>query len=300
MFRIPAVTLMIWMSLIAVQGVSYVRYYRTEQDFMRGIPMEATRRKGVDHIEALYSKYDRILSKARIDTGGHLIREEIYEYDFSGTLLRRSIRDGSGRTEKMYVYGDREEMSKTFLSYAFPNRDLREFSDRVTVYRYLPDGKVDRYEFLSVDGTPMGSISHKYFDSGLVKEERWITEPEGRTIRLFQYDYDPDLHTYELTEYDSKGQEISHVGLVPPGRDEVPQAQLNVLPESREIIEDILRRKDLIYLKNGDTLRVNLVQISDEFVRFKMAGERDTLTIPLSAVGEIERLDGKILYPVVY
>ncbi|MEE9168005.1 MAG: hypothetical protein V3U24_11175 [Candidatus Neomarinimicrobiota bacterium] len=309
MLRNVTVLLALCLSLFAVQDVSYVRYYRTAEDFKIDVTMKASERAGVNHLRVFYDKYDRLLSKAKIDEYGTVLQEEIYEYSFSGTLLRRSIRDGSGNVETMYVYWGNEKMSAAFLAYAFPHRDMGEFSDRVTIYSYLPGGEIDRYQFSSVDGTLLGTILYEYFDSGLVKEERWIKEPRGKTIRLFRYDHDPESRTYELTEYDSTGQKVSHVGVVNP-----PDGKSNYLEESTEIIQDIRQKRaagwdpgkqpgslaDLIRLNSGDILRVNLIQITDRYVRFKMMGEEDTLTIPLSQVGEIERQGGKTVYPVVY
>jgi len=323
--------------LWAFQGVSYTRYYRNEQDLFKGIPLRATERYDIAHIQVLYDKYDRILSKATVDNTGYTFLEEVYEYDFYGNLIRRSIRDGKGKTKKMYVHGESEEMSRIFLTYAFPNRDLNEFKDRITVYEYLPNGEISNYLFFSVNNTELGTISFKYFDSGLVKEERWIRQPGVKTIRLYQYLYQPELQLYELTEYDSTGTSISHVGLVLPSESreilgapetlpqrngEHPPISVNILEESTEIIQDIRKRKaegwdpakelgllfdkdilnspDIIYLKNGDTLEVDLLQITEKFVRFKLFREVDILTMPLSDCGEIERRDGEIIYPVLY
>lgn len=278
-----------------------------------------------------------MLSKATIDARGILLHDELYEYDFSGTLIRRSIRDGNGNVGKMYVYDESEEMSRTFLSYLFPNRNLNEFRDRVTVYQFLPNGDISDYFFLAVDNTELGAISIKYFVSGLVKEERWIKQPGSKTVRLFEYRFQPDLQLYELTEYDSTGASISHVGLVLPpdpegmggapetllrGPGKIPHLSDNILEESTEIIQDIRMKKeggwdlarelgplfdkdvqnspDLIYLKNGDVLEVDLLQITDMLVRFKLFEEFDVLTMPLTDIGEIERRDGEIVYPVLY
>ncbi|MFQ6673815.1 MAG: hypothetical protein ACE5GH_03385, partial [Fidelibacterota bacterium] len=216
---------------------------------------------------------------------------------------------------------------------AFPHRDPREFRDRITITSYGPGGEVERIRFFSVDHTELGSIAYLYFDSGLVKEDRWVREPGGKTIRLFRYDYDPGTRAYELTERDSTGAVVSHVGLVLPAgpghREPLPGTTeegtaggVNILEESGEIIKDIRLRKaegwdparelgalvyediqhspDVIYLRNGDTLEVDLLQITDRFVRFKQFGGEDILTLPLSAVGEIERRDGKIVYPTLY
>ena len=310
-FLVPLL-LMVSSVVGVTQEVSYVRYYGNEQDFLKGIRLPATERMRSAHIRCLYDREDRVLSKAHISASGIVVQEEIYEYDARGNLVRRSIRDASGNAKKMYVYGDDEEISNTFIAYAFPNRSPKEFRDRVTTYDYLSDGHVKGYYFRSVDDTDLGAIHYEYFDSGLVKEERWIKQPGNKTIRLFSYQYEPKSRHYELTEYDSTGTRISQVRLVlPPETDRqrsVPTSvktpspvSKNILEESSEIIEDILRRNpDIIYLKRGDTLHVDILKITATSVRFKLHGQQDMLTMPLSSVGEIERRDGEIIYPIIY
>ena len=62
----------------------------------------------------------------------------------------------------------------------------------------------------------------------------------------------------------------------------------------------VLTSPDLIYLTDGDTLEVSLVEVTKEFVRFMFYGENELLTMPISKVQEIERRDGKIIYPILY
>ena len=57
---------------------------------------------------------------------------------------------------------------------------------------------------------------------------------------------------------------------------------------------------DIIYMKTGDTLKVTLIAVTEEYVRFLLTGDRDILTLPLTGVSEIERRDGEVIYPVVY
>lgn len=278
------------------QEVSFVRYYGTERDFLQGIPMRATDRQGTEHLRVYYDREDRVISKGKIDARGDLVSEEIFQYDDRGNLTRRSVRDGSGTVKALYVYGDKEPMSRAFIDHVFPDRDPREFRDRVTLYRYGPGGRVLSFAFFSVDNVRWGSIEYDYFESGLVKEERWLRWPGETTVRLFQYRYDPDTRRYELTEYDSTGSRISQVAV-------------DLGKHDREARQEVLRRRlprlqeekpespDLIYLKDGDTLRVEIVSVTDTYVRFTLLGEEDVLTMPLEKVGEIEQGTGPFCIP---
>lgn len=314
---------------IAAQGVSTIKYFRSEEDFLRGTSMKATEINGNSYLQALYNNLGQLISKSKVTSEGEILSEMIFEYSEDGTLHQKSYRDGMGNVIKMYVYGA-EEMSETFIGHAFPRRPLAEFQDRVTIYSYNESGDVTEYLFMSIDNHSFGAVRLSYFDGGLPAEERWVMLPEEKTLRLFDYDYDPVTRTYALTEFDSTGSQVSQVGLVLPTKhvpelDELLSSAAsrpgNVLEESGEIVADIRSRlsegwnpsdegalleeevlisPDLIYMLDGDTLEVTLVEVKKEFVRFMFYGENELLTMPNSKVQEIERRDGKIIYPVIY
>ena len=45
---------------------------------------------------------------------------------------------------------------------------------------------------------------------------------------------------------------------------------------------------------------MSLIAVTEEYVRFLLAGDRDVLTLPLAQVSEIERRDGEVIFPVIY
>jgi hypothetical protein len=133
-----------------------------------------------------------------------------------------------------------------------------------------------------------------------------------------------------MLERDARGEEVSTIGIKLP-RNLLTSGSIigvkesglgNRLEESSEIIEDILLKRaegwspsdeigdladpelfsspDLIYMKTGDTLKVNLIAVTEEYVRFLLIGDRDVLTLPLTGVSEIERRNGAVIYPVIY
>jgi|TARA_B100000035_G_scaffold150430_1_gene128222 hypothetical protein len=322
-----------WGACLLAQGVSYVKYFATEEDFVRGSEMLATGTSGRSHIQALYDKQDRVLSKTVVTAEGEIVEEEVYEYDLSGTLTRRAVRDGAGLTRKLYIYGGNEPMSDIFIRFAFPHRDQREFKERTVLYEFRSDGEIEQYRFFSVDNREFGRISYDYFESGVLKKEEWNNTLSGKTVRLFNYQFNPHTREYRVAEYDSSGTVISRSAIVLPDQqfpdEEMPgisgdmsSPSESMLQESGEIIQDIIQRKsegwntnaelgrlsekdvlhspDIIYLTNGDTLKVDLLHISNDYARCILRGESEVLSIPLSTVGEIERRDGKILYPIVY
>lgn len=243
-----------WGVYLLAQGVSYIKYFATEEDFVRGSAMLATETGGRSHIQALYDKQDRVLSKTVVTAKGDIVEEEVYDYDLSGTLTRRAIRDGTGLTRKLYIYGGDEPMSDIFIRFAFPHRDKREFKERTVLYEFRSDGEIERYRFLSVDNREFGRISYSYFESGVLKKEEWTNTLSGKTVRLFNYQFNPHTREYRMAEYDSSGAVISRTAIVLPEKPfldeqmpgisgDVPSASESILEESSEIIQDIMRRK---------------------------------------------------------
>lgn len=325
--------------LAYAQEPVYVKYYRNNTDFLKGRTLLATERFNQAHIRVAFNERDQMLWKEWFDKTGEIEKEETYEYTEDGSLWKRAFHDGKGNILRLEVYDDQEEMSKVFIQYAFPHRNLKEFNGRKTEYEFGESGEIEAYRFFSVDNTGFGAILYQYNQFGLFSEERWITLPGKETVRLFQYVFHPTTHQYELFEYDSTGTEISHVGVTLPvesadlfGRDikmfdredvfNQKKFTGGVLEEVSEILEDIRRQKnegiefgdrsgivlwetvkdspDVIYLKNGDVLKVILVDITKDYVRFKLKGEEAILHLPITTVGEIERRDGEILYPIIY
>ncbi|HIB58218.1 MAG TPA: hypothetical protein EYO41_03225 [Candidatus Marinimicrobia bacterium] len=326
---IRKIALLILVADITAQGVSTIKYFHSEDDFLRGAAMKSSDITDDPYIQVLYNSYGQMISKSQVVLNGEIHSETIFEYAEDGSLRRKSERNEKSNVIKMYVYGA-EEMSEIFIGYAFPQRPFSEFQDRVTIYSYDESGDVTEYLFKSIDNYPFGAVRLSYFEGGLPAEERWILLPEERTMRLFDYDYDPTSRSYALTEYDSTGTKISQVGLVLPTKYIPELYELlsgsesrsgNVLEESDEILDDIhsrlskgwnpsddgallelgvLTSPDLIYLTDGDTLEVTLVDVTKEFVRFMFFGENELLTMPIFKVQEIERRDGKVIYPVIY
>lgn len=318
-------------NIIVGQQVSYIRYYKTDSDFMIDVGITPEEARGSKHIEALYNRTDQLILKMTIDEENNTTAQEIFEYNEDRTLSRRAIADGEGKVNRMMIYGD-EPMSSNFISLVFPNRNKIDFAERTNIYYYNKNGSIRKYKFLSLDHTPFGEINYDYFDEGLIKLEQWRDLLNGMVVRQFTYNYNPISREYIMVETDAKGNEVSKVGITLPrklftsevndsNREKV-KSEGNTLEESSEIIEDILLKKadgwnptktigylanpelfsspDLIYMKTGDTLKVNLFNLTEDHVRFFMLGDQDILTMSLSKIDEIERRDGKVIYPLIY
>ncbi len=224
LFKHLVLTAALAVALGAPQEVSYIRYFKTEDDLLRGVEMKPAEARHSPHIEALYNNRD-------------------------GSLWKRAVADGEGTVGRMFVHGE-EEMSAVFIGLVFPHMNRADFDERTTIYDYNSDGKVWRYQFLSLDHTPFGQIEFDFFEEGLVKEERWTDLLAGKTVRLFTYRYNPISREYTMLETDARGKEVSTVGIKLPrnlltsGESEGgKEIAGNRLEESSEIIEDILLKR---------------------------------------------------------
>ncbi len=318
-------------NLLVGQEVSYIRYFKTDSDFLANLEISPEEVRGVEHIQGLYDRSNQLIIKMIVDERNNTVLQEIFEYNQDGTLRRKAIVGGDGKVNRMIIYGD-EPMSEKFISLVFPHRNMSDFAERTNIYYYNKDGSIRKYEFFSLNHTPFGEINYDYFEEGLIKLEQWRDLINGKIVRQFNYNYNPISREYIMVEIDARGNEVSKIGITLPkiffssdfieSNGSKVKSKGNILEESSEIIENILMRKadgwdpkesigyladpnvffspDLIYLKTGDTLKVDLLNLTEDYVRFFMFLDRDVLTIPLSQIDEIERNDGTIIYPLIY
>ncbi len=318
--------ILLFTGFLISQEASFVKYYKSKDDVIKGIPMDATDRIGKSHIRVFYDKMNNMVSKGWMDETDKLLKEEVFEYNEDGSIWKRGLRTGTGHTEKLYIYGDKEDVSNEFIQYVYSNRNEKEFFDRITVYEFLSDSSIDNYQFFSIDYTPFGTIEYHFSDDKNEKSEKWIRLPEKKLVRQFQYNHYSDTDDYELLEIDSMGTVISHVGLnlsIFSGEELLTLTTSgNVLEESKPIIREIRERKaagwkmpedikidfqddseflpDKITLNNDETLDVDLVVVTDLYARFRLLGEKEILTIPLVSVSEVKKRDGTVIYPISF
>ena len=85
------------------QDVSYIPYYRTENDLLRGVEIKPAEARKFSHIEALYNGEGQLRTKIAVGEDNIISEQEMYEYHEDGSLWRRAVSDGNGNVTKMYV-----------------------------------------------------------------------------------------------------------------------------------------------------------------------------------------------------
>ncbi|SVD51934.1 uncharacterized protein METZ01_LOCUS404788, partial [marine metagenome] len=73
------------------QEVSYIRYFQTEKDFIRGMEMKPAEARKFPHIEALYNGEDQLRTKITVGEDNFISIQEMYEYHEDGSLWRRAV-----------------------------------------------------------------------------------------------------------------------------------------------------------------------------------------------------------------
>jgi hypothetical protein len=160
-----------------------------------------------------------------------------------------------------------------------------------------------------------GEIDFIYDHLGLLTGEVWRSLPEQHIVRRFAYAVNMLTAKKEIWEYDSKGQEVSHIVLIQPPADQLyktlPPRYGNRLDEISIILEDIRKRDykipfdvfipktdhDHMLLTNGDSLMVEIIELGQQRVIFKIIGNSDQLTMPIYRVKSITSKYGERIFP---
>ena len=149
----------------------------------------------------------------------------------------------------------------------------------------------------------------------MLKGEQWIQYPEKSTVRKFLYFDDILSDRKEIKEYGINGQLISNIVLAKPIAEKLykfpPPRFGNRLDEISIILEDIYQKDhkipfdvfipktdhDLMVLTNNDSLLVQLQDITNLEVKFKIIGQEGNLTMPINRVKNIMSKYGERIYP---
>lgn len=295
--------------------IRFVQYFASEADFIANLKMLATERFKQPYLQVFYNQKKQPIIKEWVDADGTTIRKERLEYSDENQLVRRYRFSVDGTMAEMIQYGEDEpwglEFRKVLLK---PNQQII-FEGSKSIFRVDPEFNIQTIRFLTVDGTPYGEIDFIYDHLGFLIGENWLELPNSLTVRRFAYNYDLISGRREIWEFDATGQEKSHVTLVQVPADKLykrpPPPRGNRLDELAVILEDIQSNPlripfdvfipeseyDLLILTNGDQLEIDVINLETNRLLFRLAGDTDTLTIPLGRVESLVSKYGEKLYP---
>ena len=293
--------------------ISFVRFYANESDYISDIRLLATQRFAQSHMQVFYNDQKIPQIKEWLDDKGETIKWEVLDYK-EKRLIRRYFLNIDQKPDRLIQFGQDEPWSQEFRkSYDKSNRQYYEGQESKFILN--ESSQIDLIQFTNVQGKLYGEIDFIYNHLGLLIGEVWRELPSQKIVRRFAYSIDMLTMKKEIWEYDKNGQEVSYVVLIQPPADELyktlPPRFGNRLDEISVLLEDIRSRDikipfdvfipktdyDLMILTNNDSLMVEIIELGQQKVTFKIIGESDQLTMPKIRVKSITSKYGERIFP---
>ena len=293
--------------------ISFVRFYANESDYISDIRLLATQRFAQSHMQVFYNDQKIPQIKEWLDDKGETIKWEVLDYK-EKRLIRRYFLNIDQKPDSLIQFGQDEPWSQEFRkSYDKSNRQYYEGQESKFILN--ESSQIDLIQFTNVQGKLYGEIDFIYNHLGLLIGEVWRELPSQKIVRRFAYSVDMLTMKKEIWEYDKNGQEVSYVVLIQPPADELyktlPPRFGNRLDEISVLLEDIRSRDikipfdvfipktdyDLMILTNNDSLMVEIIELGQQKVTFKIIGESDQLTMPKIRVKSITSKYGERIFP---
>lgn len=312
------ITVAIIFSLVKGQNdIAYVRYFKDNRDFISNLSMMSTDRRGLKHLAVSYNEKNIPVKIEHYAANGTLKKREMLKYDQNEKLIERGEYDDDGNYQRLIIIGDEEPWSEEFRRWQYPAMEPLAFEDQRT-YFTMADGKhVSLIVFETIDGQRYGQIELDYDYLGSLSEERWRDLPSGRMVRRFKYQFDVLAEIVQIWEYGHDGELVSHMALAKAPADELyrvpPPRTGNQLDEVDIITKEINQNRTIIpqggiipktfwdelILKNGDRIMVDFVNMNENGIRFRLKGDEELLTIPISRVKTLTSRSGDVIFPKV-
>ena len=293
--------------------ISFVRFYANESDYISDIRLLATQRFAQSHMQVFYNDQKIPQIKEWLDDKGETIKWEVLDYK-EKRLIRRYFLNIDQKPDSLIQFGQDEPWSQEFRkSYDKSNRQYYEGQESKFILN--ESSQIDLIQFTNVQGKLYGEIDFIYNHLGLLIGEVWRELPSQKIVRRFAYSIDMLTMKKEIWEYDKNSQEVSYVVLIQPPADELyktlPPRFGNRLDEISVLLEDIRSRDikipfdvfipktdyDLMILTNNDSLMVEIIELGQQKVTFKIIGESDQLTMPKIRVKSITSKYGERIFP---
>ncbi len=307
-------SILLYTSLLTINyEISFVRFYANESDYISDIRLLATQRFDQSHMQVFYNDQKIPQIKEWLDDKGETIKWEVLDYK-EKRLIRRYFLNIDQKPDSLIQFGQDEPWSQEFRkSYDKSNRQYYEGQESKFILN--ESSQIDLIQFTNVQGKLYGEIDFIYNHLGLLIGEVWRELPSQKIVRRFAYSIDMLTMKKEIWEYDKNGQEVSYVVLIQPPADELyktlPPRFGNRLDEISVLLEDIRSRDikipfdvfipktdyDLMILTNNDSLMVEIIELGQQKVTFKIIGESDQLTMPKIRVKSITSKYGERIFP---
>ena len=216
--------------------------------------------------------------------------------------------------DSLIQFGQDEPWSIEFRK-SFDSRNRQYYEGQESKFILNESSQIDLIHFVNVQGKLYGEIDFIYNHLGLLIGEVWRELPSQKIVRRFAYSTDMLTMKKAIWEYDQNGQEVSYMVLAQIPADKLyktlPPRFGNRLDEISLLLEDIRSRDikvpfdvfipktdyDLMILTNNDSLMVEVIELGQQRITFKIVGQSDQLTIPKFRVKSITSKYGERIFP---
>ena len=309
------VSIIIKITLVYSQDISYIRYYANKKDFMANVSMKASDRRGYDHMAAYFNDRNLPVKVEYYLSNGSLNKLEVMEYNKEKELVRKGEVNSKGKYIKLIVYSNNEPWSQEYQKWNYSGKERLNFTEQRSIFSIPRGEKVTQIIFQTVDGLQYGKIELDYDYLNFLSEERWRELPSGKIVRKFNYKFNLLSDVTQIWEYGKNGELISEVAL-----DMVPADQLyrtppprtgNILDEYDIVAKEIEEKRiitsgnpiiartenDQLILKSGQAYQIDYVGTNQNGIQFRLKDSDGLLTIPFDNVRSLTSRMGDVIYP---
>ena len=206
-YFIPRWVFFIYFISIVLNGQENVvktLYYINEFDFTSGHPTPKSEINYKPHIRVEYDKFDRIVSKANFNRRNIIITKESFSYEYeSDDLIEKKSYEGDSRLVRKTVFGLRGKAPE-YISYVYGMDSLKTWKDDVfTIVNYNEYEKPYFFQLFDVNAIGYANALFDYNEQGWLVKQVWKRLPDGKEMRLWDYDFDPETKLTRIMEFDS-------------------------------------------------------------------------------------------------
>ena len=309
------VSIILKITFVYSQDISYIRYYANEKNLIANVPMKASDRRGYDHMAAYFNDRNLPVKVEYYLSNGSLNKREVMEYNKEKELVRKGEVNSKGKYIKLNVYSNNEPWSQEYQKWNYSGKESLNFIEQRSIFSIPRGEQVTQIIFQTIDGIQYGKIELDYDYLNFLSEERWRDLPSGKIVRKFNYKFDLLSDVTQIWEYGKNGELISEVAL-----DMVPADQLyrtppprtgNILDEYDIIAKEIEEKRiitsnnpiiartenDQLILKSGQAYQIDYVGTNQNGIQFRLKDSDGLLTIPFDNVRSLTSRMGDVIYP---
>ncbi len=296
-------------------ATAFIKYYRSDRDFVADAPMLATARSELAHLEVTFNEQKHPVIKRWLDSDHKLIKEEMFVYDEAHVLKKRLFLNKDRQSDKIIHYGESEPWSYEFIKFTRKEQTSVSYSGQQT--EFILNGKdvISEIRFRTVNDHEYGTITLAYDHLGFLQEEVWRTLPGGEVVRTFIYDFDIINNVKQIWEYTAGDYKVSHVALSMAPEDQLyitpPPRTGNILDEADVILKELRSKRsisaypaiipytewDRLTMLNNEELDIVIINFDEHNLRFSLPDESEVLSMSLDKISNVKNKFGKIVYP---